>query len=115
MGSAVVSITGVSGKSITCLWLKGPQQGSTSKLDMAAQMCDAAGKYLSKVADALREKDIDVELISAGIPAEKIDYFIEKNGIDLIVSGDGRSGLGRGPAAASLGDTRSSSVNTYLG
>lgn len=68
------------------------------KLDMAARMSDAAAsKYLSKIADDLRPEGVDVELISAGIPAVEIDKFIEKNDIDLIVTTDGRSGLCRWP------------------
>lgn len=64
------------------------------KLDMAARLSDAAAsKYFSKIADDLRTEGVDVEPISAGIPAVEIDKFIEKNEIDVIVTSDGRSGL----------------------
>lgn len=66
------------------------------KLDIAVRMSDAAAsKRLSQIAEALCKEGIDAEPISPGIPAEKIDEFIENNDIDLIVSGDGRSGLCR--------------------
>jgi len=69
------------------------------KLDMAARMGDAAAsKYLSKIADDLRTEGVDVEPISAGIPAREIDKFIEKNEIDVIVTSNGRSGLSRWPS-----------------
>jgi len=49
------------------------------KLDMAARMSDAAaGKYFSKIANDLRAEGVDIEPISAGIPAVEIDKFIEK-------------------------------------
>jgi len=74
------------------------------KLDMAARICEAAAsKYLSKIADDLRTEGIEVEPISAGIPAVEIDKFIEKNDIDLIVTTDGRSGLCRWPGRDLVG------------
>jgi hypothetical protein len=64
------------------------------KLDMAAKMSDeAASRYLSKVADDLRKDGLDVEPITAGIPAKGIHDFIKKNNVNLIVSDEGHSEL----------------------
>ena len=64
------------------------------KLDMAARMSDAAAdQYFAKIADDLCTEGLDVEPISAGIPAVEIDKFVEKNEISVIVTSDGRSGL----------------------
>ena len=74
------------------------------KLDMAARMSDeAASKYLSKIADTLREEGIDCEPISTSIPAKRLDDFIEKNNIDLVLTSDGRSGLCRWPSGGLIG------------
>ena len=57
------------------------------KLEMAEQMTDAAaGRYLDRIADALREKGLEFEIISRGMRPDKIDDFIRANEIDLIVS-----------------------------
>jgi len=71
---------------------------ASHKLDTAARMSNAAASgYLSKIADDLRTEGVDIEAISAGIPAVEIDKFIRKNDIDLIVTIDGRSGLCQWP------------------
>lgn len=65
-------------------------------LDMMARMSDAAAsKHLSKIADDLRKEGIETEPISTGMPAKEIHEFIKNNGIVLIVTTDGRSGLCR--------------------
>ncbi len=85
------------------------------KLDMAARMSDtAAGKYFSKIANDLRAEGVDIEPISAGIPAVEIDKFIDKKGIDLIVTTSRRSGLHQWPASGFTEYKYSSSVNTCL-
>ncbi len=64
------------------------------KLDMAARMGDmAVGRYLAQIADTLRKRGIDCDYVSTGIPAKKLDDFMKSNGIDLVLSSDGRSGL----------------------
>ena len=68
------------------------------KLDMAAQMGDAAAsRYLSKIADDLRTSGVNAEPISTGILATEIEEFIDKNDFDLIVSTEGLSKLCRRP------------------
>jgi nucleotide-binding universal stress UspA family protein len=64
------------------------------KLDLAARMGDAAAnKYLSKIADALYAEGVEAVPIGVSIPTEKIGEYIKRNNIDLVVTGDGRSGL----------------------
>ncbi len=74
------------------------------KLDMAARMSDeAASRYLSKIADTLRGEGVDCDPISTGIPAKRLDDFIKKNNIDLVLTSDGRSGLCRWPSGGLTG------------
>ncbi len=64
------------------------------KLDMAARMSDAvANKYLSKIADALAAEGIEAVPIGVSIPTEKVEEYIKKNNIALVVMGGGHSGL----------------------
>lgn len=66
------------------------------RLDMVARMSDeATSRYLSKIADTLREEGIDCEPIRASIPAKRIDDFIKESDVDLVLTSDGRSGLCR--------------------
>lgn len=64
------------------------------KLDMPARMSDAdAERRFSNIVDRLRTEDVDVEPISASIQLNEIDNFIRENRIDVIVTGNGLSGL----------------------
>ncbi len=66
------------------------------RLDMVAQMSDeAVSRYLSQITNTLREEGIDYEPISASIPIKRLDDFINRNDIDLVLTSDGRSGLSR--------------------
>ena len=63
----------------------------------------AANKYLSKIANALSAEGIDAVPIGVSIPTEKIEEYIKKNNIDLVVTGDGRSGLCSWPSEGLTG------------
>ncbi len=74
------------------------------KLDMAARMSDeAASKYLSTIADALSKEGIEVVPIGIDIPFEKVEEYIKKNNIHLVLTSDGRSGLCSWPSAGLTG------------
>lgn len=67
---------------------------SPQKLDMAVQMSnEATGRYLAIIANTLRERGVDAEVINRSIPTEEVDQFVQKSNFDLLVGAEGFSKL----------------------
>jgi hypothetical protein len=65
-----------------------------SKLEAAARISDAAaGEYLEKIAEDFRSDKMEAESIPVGIQFGEIERFVKENGVGIIATSDGRSGL----------------------